>query len=201
MANIRSFVAISISEEARIAIAEMIRELQDLDSSLRWVKPDNIHLTLKFLGGVQEEKLPDLKQALEFSLSGMMKFFYEITGVGCFPTFRNSRVLWVGVKNSDGYLVKLKENIEKEFFKINFPKETRKFNPHLTVARVKARGAPELQISRFQNYNIGRFKVEVNKVILMRSDLHPTGPRYTPIYNLSFGNDSGSGFKSSRFKV
>ncbi len=186
MANLRSFVAISISEEARNAITEMIRELSDLDSSLRWVKPDNIHLTLKFLGEVQEEKLPDLKQALEFSLKGITKFFYEITGVGCFPTFRNPRVLWVGVNNSDGYLVKLKENIEKEFFKRNFQKETRKFHPHLTVARIKAKGAPELQISRFQNYSLGRFEVEVNNVILMRSDLRSTGARYTPICNLSF---------------
>ncbi len=81
MANIRTFVAILISEEARNAISEMIRELQDMDNRLRWVKPDNIHLTLKFLGGVQEEKLPDLKQALEFSLIDTIGTFEDAIAI------------------------------------------------------------------------------------------------------------------------
>ncbi len=186
MVNIRSFVAISISQQARIAIAQMIRELQDLGAGLRWVKPENIHLTLKFLGEVHEEYLPELKSALQFSLEGVTNFFYDIAGTGCFPNFRNPRVLWVGVNEPDGPLAKLKENIENEFYKMNFPKETRKFHPHLTIARVKENQGQRPDITRFKNYHFGEFKVEVKNVILMTSDLHPTGARYTPIYNLSF---------------
>jgi 2'-5' RNA ligase len=184
MAKIRTFIAVSISEKAREAVTEMINSLQNFSSGIRWVKPENMHLTLKFLGDVEEEKLPELEEALKLSAEKIKRFNYELVNVGCFPNYKRPRVLWVGVEDSENQLLPLHQNIESEFIKLGFPKESRKFKPHLTVARVKDFRKCESAISKFKGYNFGSYKNDVGEVVLMKSDLFPSGAKYTKLIQL-----------------
>ena len=178
MAKIRTFVAVSISEKAREAMAEMIASLQDFGSGIRWVKPENLHLTLKFLGDVEEKKLPELEETLKLSAENIKPFNYELVNIGCFPNTKRPRVLWIGVEDSEDQLLLLHQNIESEFKKQDFPKESRKFTPHLTIARVKDFRKCGSVISKFSGYNFGNYINNVKEVLLMKSNLYPSGAKY-----------------------
>ena len=184
MAKIRTFVAVSISEKAREVVAEMVASMQDFGSGVRWVKPENLHLTLKFLGDVEEKKLPELEEALKLSAENINPFNYELVNIGCFPNYKRPRVLWVGVEDSEDQLLLLHQNIESEFTKQDFPKESRKFTPHLTIARVKDFRKCESVISKFSDYNFGSHKNVVEEVLLMKSDLYPSGAKYTKLIQI-----------------
>jgi len=184
MAKIRTFIAVSISEEARKAVAQMIVSLQEFGSGIRWVKPENLHLTLKFLGDIEEENLPKLEEAMNSSTEMIKPFKYELVNVGCFPNYKRPRVLWIGVEDSEDRLLLLHQNIESEFTKQDFPKESRKFTPHLTIARVKDFRKCESVISKFSDYNFGSHKNVVEEVLLMKSNLYPSGAKYTKLIQI-----------------
>ncbi len=187
MALVRTFVAIDISEEARRSLAKMIAELQGMADGLRWVKPESVHLTLKFLGEVAEERLPQLETALRESARGIAPFTYTLTRTGCFPNCRRPRVLWVGVDNPGKEIFRLQRQIEEQFVKLDFPAEKRPFTAHLTVARVKRPFGMERMLQIFREYQLHAEPVEVTEVRLMRSQLKPSGAEYSAIYTVKLG--------------
>ncbi len=187
MAILRTFVAVSISESARQALAKMVQALGSLTRNVRWVSAGNCHLTLKFLGEVDSTRLPDLKKALATGIIGIQPFSYELEGTGCFPSWRHPRVLWIGIKDAEQVLVRLQQQLESEYEKLQFPAETRRFQPHLTVGRVKDSRHLEQLLQKFREYDFGRHEVKVMQVHLFKSDLLPTGARYTLLHSASLG--------------
>ena len=177
----RTFVAIDISDAARQAVAEMVSQLHAMGNSVRWVRPESLHLTLKFLGEVPEERAPELIRALEESISGIGPFEYRLTGKGCFPNCRRPRVLWVGVENPGREIFHLQERVEDAFGKIGFSRERRPFTAHLTVGRVKRPGGLEELVRAFRDYTLEPLSVFVGEVRLMRSTLKPGGAVYSVI--------------------
>lgn len=186
MAKIRTFVALSISDEAKAAIAQLITNTRESVPSVRWVKPENMHLTIKFLGDVEEKKLPEIENALTGSVEKIKPFHYSLSGTGCFPNCRRPRVLWVGISESSGFLQHLFENIEERLVKIGLPKEKRNFTPHLTVGRVKDSYKIMSDFSPFLNSSMGDLKTEVKEVKLIKSILQPSGARYVPLFTAKF---------------
>lgn len=182
MAKIRVFVAVSISDQARNAVVSLIQNFKNISPGIRWIKPENLHLTLKFLGELEEINIPNLKNALDLSVVGLHLFQYGLTKVGCFPSFNRPRVLWVGVEDFSKQLLRLHENIENQFSKVNFPREKRGFKPHLTIARVKSNKNIEPLLSDFKNFNFGPYSINVSDVLLMKSDLQPSGAKYTCLH-------------------
>ena len=182
MATIRLFVAVSISDQSRNAVSNLIQNFKSVSPGVRWVKPENLHLTLKFLGNVEESKLSSLKNALDSSVSDLRLFQFDLTNLGCFPNIKRPRVLWIGIEDESKQIVRLHENIEEQFFKVDFPKEKRRLQPHLTVARVKDSRNSNSVLSEFQNYNFGRHTIEVADVLLMKSDLRQSGAIYTCLH-------------------
>jgi 2'-5' RNA ligase len=177
---IRTFICIEIPQSIKDRINSLQEILRQIDAQISWTKPSNIHLTLKFLGGIEPARIERVKKALERAANGIAPFEVAVSGSGCFPSARNPRVLWVGFSNVPERLQQLYSNIEDELAREGFEREKRKFSPHLTIGRIRtphnaARVAEALIASGFESEVF-----RVTDVILMRSDLKPTGSIYTP---------------------
>lgn len=178
--TIRTFLCIEIPDQIRGRIAELQTSLKHLDARVSWVKPENIHLTLKFLGGVPGSRIESLCQAVSRAANSSSPFAVEINGTGCFPSPRNPRVLWVGVSNLPKELLRLHQEIEDQLAKEGFPRDTKRFAPHLTIGRIRSpEGAAGLAQKLIETGFDSGF-APASAVVVMRSDLHPTGSIYTP---------------------
>ena len=192
----RLFVAIELPAELRRLLEERSNTLSSLIHSdiIRWVRPEGIHLTLKFLGDVSSEKLEAVKEVISTVGPHFSPFEYSVGGLGCFPNMRRLRVLWVGVEERSGSLQALQAEIERGYQTLGFEKERRPFHPHLTLGRVR-RGArhPEHQtiadtIASVEQLSLGEYRAE--DICLYRSELKPTGAVYTILLAVPLENSS-----------
>ncbi len=137
-APIRVFIALQVSQMARQQLAETIRLLaSELPASVRWVDPENIHLTLKFLGDIDPIRLEDVSRAMGLAARGSSPFWVHLAGLGMFPNQKRPRVLWAGMGGDLDELVALQEKVDAAMSELNFPREGRPFSPHLTLGRVR----------------------------------------------------------------
>src|SRR5574341_632187 len=176
----RTFIAIELPQEFTSQIDQLQSVLKKTKADVSWVKPENVHITLKFLGEVKEEKIDEVYQATEKSINGIKAFKVNLQGLGGFPNLRRPRVIWIGVEKGKEVLAEIYPKVEEEFFKIGFPKENRGFTPHLTIGRVKSPKnldslAGEINRTAFQTEEF-----EIKEVVVMKSTLLPTGAVYTP---------------------
>jgi 2'-5' RNA ligase len=184
MEKIRTFVAIELPQEVITSLdelqADLRRRLQNMP--IRWVKPQKIHLTLKFLGDVPADQIDAVAEALRAACVGVPPFEFELAGLGCFPTPRRPRVIWVGTEGDLTLLHQLRDAVEEHIAPLGYPTERRPFRPHLTLGRVK-RASPgqARQIgAEITAAKVGTLaQVRVEEVSLMRSDLSPAGAKYT----------------------
>jgi 2'-5' RNA ligase len=191
---VRAFIAIDLPPGVR-------SELQRLQSTIRsaleqtqadahrgatWVRPEGIHLTLKFLGEVPSERLAQVVQAMR-ELPPFAPFAVEVKGLGGFPGLTRPRVLWVGIEPSPE-LAQLARRVEEAVATLGFPRESRPFTPHLTLARFKTpRPLPRLGaiVERQGEQSLGRF--EVNEFFLFESKLSPHGAEYRKVERFNQG--------------
>lgn len=185
MDMIRTFVAISISDEARSAIFFLIDKLKKIESSIRWVDPSNLHLTLKFIGEIEKNRQKNLVEALDLSVKDISAFQYELSGKGCFPNCKQPRVLWIGVNDLKEKMRALQKQIDNNFYSVQIPRENRNFKPHLTIGRVKQNRKLGTILSKFEQFQLGEFVVDVGEVYLMKSELLPTGAKYSILHSAS----------------
>ncbi len=182
MDKIRSFIAIDVPSPLRAQIGKLQEELRRVPADVRWVRPESIHLTLKFLGPVSEEELEKISAAIAPIVSSRESFRLGLNGAGCFPSNRNPRVLWVGVNQGTAEVTDLQKAVEDQAAESGFPAEFRSFSPHLTMGRVRsAKGRTALieAMEKHKDVDIGDFSV--HEVILFRSDLKPSGAVYTKL--------------------
>jgi len=181
MQQIRTFIAISLTPDLKSELRKMIMDLKIQQSGMRWVNPDSIHLTLKFLGELSLEELDKLFSGMDVAQNKFPgTFSLKIAQTGCFPSCKRPRVLWVGVKGEEmENLHALHGIIEKSLQKQGFPPEDRKFSPHLTVARVKFGNRLEAFAEKFIRYPFPEMALPVREIYVMRSDLKPNGAVYS----------------------
>jgi 2'-5' RNA ligase len=177
-AVIRAFIAVAIDPEVVEKIAAAITELQPQIAGVRWLAPGNFHLTLKFLGSVDESAIATIGEHLRAHLRLFQRFTINAKGLGVFPSPRRPRVLWVGL-NGDS-LVSLASRIESALQPLGFTPESRQFTPHLTIGRWREQ-TPTIaslgsELKRWQAHEFGNFSVE--KVMLMQSVLRRDGAIY-----------------------
>lgn len=187
MSLLRSFIAIELPAALQEAIYRACLPLrQALGSSLvRWVPPQNLHLTLKFLGDVSSANLDLLKQMLRAETERQPPFELEVGMLGSFPNLKRARVIWVGIQ-APAALTTLQRNIETAAARLGYLSEERRFSPHLTVGRVSQHAtlADQQKIrTLLESAQIGVIgQAQVTSVCLFRSDLQPTGAVYTPLF-------------------
>ncbi len=186
MNKIRSFIAIEIPEVIKKGLSGIQDALKKTGADVGWTRPEGIHLTLKFLGEVEEGKLADIQKAIEESAKGISAFLLEVNGIGVFPNIRYPRVLWIGIKDKGDTLKTLEEAIDRETEKIGFKKEGRDFSPHLTLGRIRSHKNREILIKSLEEFDkieLGAFNV--TEVSLIKSELRPKGAVYTQLWKVA----------------
>jgi 2'-5' RNA ligase len=177
----RYFIAIDMTENIKDAIAGVIEKCGLNSKGIKWVSAENVHLTLKFLGDVKEDLIPEIEKGLASICMRHDVFNINIRGAGAFPNFKYPNILWMGIDESEE-LKRLYEDIEESMSELGFEKEDRKFSPHLTIGRVKDRKGIEPVIKELYTFKDTFFgSIEVKEVLLMRSVLKPTGAEYSKI--------------------
>ena len=189
MSTIRSFIAIELPTEARTALAKVQDRLKSTmpPRSVRWTTPENIHLTLHFLGNVSTAQAAKVTTLLQNELGGHRPFTLTLKGLGCFPNIRQPRIVWVGVSGETEILIALQRELGRQLSVIDFVPETRPYSPHLTIGRVN-KGLRSRELSRLgevlgqEQAGVGQLaRLPVTEISLMRSDLKSTGPIYTQV--------------------
>src|SRR5574341_660827 len=185
----RLFIALELPPPILKSIAKIQSNLRCTipERAVRWVHLEGIHLTLKFLGDVPVDKVDDLRTRLAKAAEGHHPFMLGIQALGCFPSLRQPRVLWLGFVGDMQALAVLQEEVERHIAPLGFPSEERDFHPHLTLART-ARGATRQEIAamgRAAEQGVGQLGAwQVDKVSLIRSQLRPEGALYTQVWNV-----------------
>ncbi|MCX7919960.1 MAG: RNA 2',3'-cyclic phosphodiesterase [bacterium] len=183
--RIRSFIAIPLPEEIHHRLAEFQTSLKKYHADISWVKPENIHLTLQFLGEIEPNLVEKVERCLAEIVPTQSVFPFEIAGTGVFPNPQKARVLWVGVTQGKEQIVQLQSAIEKSLRKLDIRAEERKFHPHLTLGRVRSSKNLDAVVTELLNHNNVSFgTVAVTEVILFSSQLSPSGAIYTPLKNV-----------------
>lgn len=193
MAGIRCFVAVELDDTAREALNRTQEKLkpQSPPRAVRWVNPETIHLTLQFLGDAPPGQVEVLGQAIRSACAGLPGFRMDLEGLGVFPNARRPRIVWVGVSEPSGVLLKIQARVGEALTPLGFPPEEREFSPHLTIGRVNRDVPPRDLVSLgdlIGREGVARLAtVAVDHVCLMKSDLRPQGPVYTPLAVVPLG--------------
>jgi 2'-5' RNA ligase len=191
MSVIRAFIALDLPPDVQDCLETVSEKLKSQMGSVpvRWVVPQNIHLTLKFLGDVSLNNLDVLKELLNSEASPHKPMVISVGGVGAFPKLRSPRVIWVGVE-APQELLNLQRGIDMHLTRLGYAPERRKFSPHLTLGRVSRNATPQgvRKIGDvIASQKIGFLGVaRIRAVHLYRSDLKPDGAVYTKLYTASF---------------
>ncbi len=185
--GIRCFIAIDIGEELRRKIASFVRGLEEFGPDVRWLRPENLHLTLKFLGDTEETLLDGIASSLQAVASRHGGFGLRLAGTGVFPDYTRPRVVWIGVDKSEE-LNLLYSDIEREMEGLGYERERREFTPHLTIGRIKSREKPLALLRELRRWKDREFgKIEVSEILLMKSTLKPTGAEYERLASAGLG--------------
>jgi 2'-5' RNA ligase len=179
--GIRSFLAFELPVEIREQIRVISKELKKMALPVRWVTVDNIHLTIVFLGSVNEDTIGDIEEKVNAVVKGFSAFEIKLNAVGAFPHWKRPRVIWIGLNGDRGILSNLRDELQKELKTLGFMPEKRPFRPHLTLGRFKGPIDRDEDMKwicdRYRDINSDLY--QLNELILYKSDLKPDGPVYT----------------------
>lgn len=181
----RLFVALAIPGEIRSALTAFLNELRGIAPQAKWVRAENLHVTLKFLGETEPAKLQTIQEALA-SIRSTQPISLEFRGLGFFPSEKKPRVFWVGMEASAN-LKAVAEEIDRSLNRLGFPPEDRPFTPHLTLARFNPPGLPPKLASAAAEHASRKFGSFItDKFHLIESRLKSSGAEYTTVQSFPF---------------
>jgi len=182
MNTVRSFIAINISAEIRNKLEEIQDDLKKTNVTMQLVKPENIHITLKFLGNVPVEDIKDIQDAIEEDISEFTSFPVSFQNIGVFPNPQYPRIIWVGIEKGREELSLLNTKIENSISRFSLHQENRKFQPHLTIARVRSHKNHKRLVNTIEELkNIKAGEMLAEEIFLMKSVLKPQGAQYNTL--------------------
>ncbi len=185
----RCFVAIEIPESIQTKLTEIQEVFRSRIEGASWTRLGNFHLTLKFLGDVESDSIQEIGTVLQRGAMSHKPFSVEIGGMGAFPNLVRPRVLWVGLKQGAAQTTMLARTVNGELVKLGYPNDTR-FHPHFTLARLKNQVNLNSFINLFKKFEtIEGTLLTVDKITLVKSELHPSGAVYTPIKIYQLGRE------------
>jgi 2'-5' RNA ligase len=178
----RTFIAIPLPSEIITFLAELQDQLKISGADVKWVEPENIHLTLKFLGERDDKKIKQIIDILEETVKDKKQFLARISSLGAFPKITSPRVIWAGIDLGDEETKLISGELQEKIAGIGIPKEERDFSSHITIARTKSSKNLEKLVKELNACadKFGREKPEflVSQIILYKSTLTPKGPIY-----------------------
>jgi len=192
MEQIRSFIAIELPNRLRLELGQLEAQLKlGKQSWVKWVNPDSIHLTLKFLGNIASDRTGEITRAMEAAAQGIPSFHLEVKDLGVFPNLKRVQVVWVGVSGEVDKLGEFQQRLESNLAHLGFAPESRPFTPHLTLARLRN------QVSLDERQRFGQLiaetrfdagSIKVDAINLMRSQLTREGAIYSRISSVRLKN-------------
>jgi 2'-5' RNA ligase len=185
--KIRTFIAIDLPDPVRQAISKTQEKLRRTGLGIRWVRPQGIHLTLKFLGDIEKSDVEKVHGAMKEAVQSTSPFSLRGEGLGVFPDFKRPRVLWIGVAGDLETLRALQRDLDFQLKGLGFPREKRAFKGHLTLGRAKGRlDGNQLRraLQRYEDFSTDPFTAEC--LTFFQSDLRPTGAVYTKLAEVGF---------------
>ncbi|HEU0179706.1 MAG TPA: RNA 2',3'-cyclic phosphodiesterase [Blastocatellia bacterium] len=185
----RTFIAIEIPSEIKSALAALQTELRRAGADVSWTKPENMHLTLNFLGEVDERRIGEIERACVSSAAEFQPFTLRINDTGVFPNARQPRVLWAGLSGAVENVVEMRRRIDERLAQIGFKRDEKRFNPHLTIGRLKSNKKTRELLALADAHQLPALSFVVTEIVLMKSELHPAGAEYTPIAKASLGDE------------
>lgn len=207
--KIRCFIAIELSQEIRHALEQIENELQknihgvnpirsksskttvppsaQTSNGVKWVKPDNIHLTLKFLGHIEKETIEKIKKIMDEIVAGTQPFKIRLSSAGAFPSPGRPRVIWIGIDEGNRACSQLANMIEERVASLGIEKESRAFHPHLTLARVKFLKDRDSVKNAFSSLKVPQAEMTATKITLFQSTLTREGSIYTTLHKACVG--------------
>ena len=180
--TIRTFIAIELPEKIIYTISKVQEEIKSYGLKIRWVRPENIHLTLKFLGDIKTADTEKVARAVSESATGYPALSLAVKGIGVFPGIKKPRVLWLGISKQLDLLTALQKTLDEKLEAMGFPKEKRPFRGHLTLGRIKSVIDPKTLhdvLKEFIHFESEPFFAD--RIILYKSDLKPIGAVYTKL--------------------
>ena len=186
---IRTFIAIPVPESVFVLQGNLKNTIEKKTGKVRWVKRDQLHLTLKFVGDTPEESIDDVRGVMQKVANQMTPFKIFIQGVGCFPKIERPRVMWVGLDGEIDTLNQLVTAVHDGLDPLGFPRAEKEFHPHITMARAKYPQKKTPDISSFLNTTYDPIPFRIEKIQFISSELFPNGPVYTILGTHFFGNN------------
>lgn len=180
--KLRTFIAIELSKEVKDLLGKLQDTLKKSNADVKWVKKENIHLTLKFLGAIEKEKIDEIIKIIDSISHNISVFQLDISSIGAFPKKEIPRVIWVGLSQGDEEIKYIAKELENTIYKLGIPKESRPFSSHITLGRVRS-PLNRMQLIKQLNILSGNFPQEglrckIDKITLFKSTLTPAGPIY-----------------------
>jgi 2'-5' RNA ligase len=189
--KIRTFVAVEIGSAVRGRVADLVERFRAAGAKVKWVATENLHVTLKFLGDVDTPQIRDVCRAVEQAVADAAPFEFELRGAGAFPDTRRPRTVWLGIGQGSQDLVALNERIEPPLAELGFRREARRFQPHLTIGRVRRGGAALAELGKLlrehEDFPIGLTRA--SEAIVFSSQLAPSGPTYEALARAPLGGE------------
>ncbi len=192
MEQIRSFIAIELPNRLRLELGQLEAQLKlGKQPWVKWVNPDSIHLTLKFLGNIASDRTGEITRAMEAAAQGIPSFHLEVKDLGVFPNLKRVQVVWVGISGEVDKLGEFQQRLESNLAHLGFAPESRPFTPHLTLARLRNQASLDErqrfgQLIAETRFDAGSIKVDA--INLMRSQLTREGAIYSRISSVRLKN-------------
>jgi len=182
MTTIRAFIAVEIDQPHKQKLSDLITHFKKSDADIKWVTENQMHLTLKFLGNIEQEKTQEISDILKGIADSSNSFDIQFSGIGAFPNLKRPRIVWIGIEKGSELLKLLNSKIEYGLEKIGFEKEKREYKTHLTLGRVKSLKNIKELTSLIDKTTLGfQDKIKIDKLTLFQSTLTPKGAVYAPL--------------------
>jgi 2'-5' RNA ligase len=180
MSRIRTFIAVGLDQNVRNRTVALQETLKKTDTEVKWVEPENLHVSLLFLGEVEDREVVEVCRIVSETAQHHASFLMSVEITGCFPNPRRPRVLWVGIGQGAQSLCAIHDALEIPLLDLGYRREERKYSPHITLGRVKSdRSTEKLASTLAQHAGWKGGEFHVREILVMGSKLTPTGPEYT----------------------
>ena len=189
----RAFIAIELSPDLKKHLAFLEEQLQSSGADVKWVEPKNIHLTLKFLGEINEKQFVEVTKIIQETAAKNKRFFIRLTSPGAFPKINFPRVIWIGIDKGETETKQIATILEEKTAKVGIPQENRPFSSHITLGRVRSGMNREKLVENLEHLENNSTKNApeslVTKITLFQSTLTPGGPIYEALEEAHLQNN------------
>lgn len=180
--HLRIFAAVPLPAQCIQNLKEIQGDLKSVKAQVKWVLPENCHMTLKFFGNVRASKIANIKDIMDSCTKDLSAFPMTIDHIGAFPTIKHPQIIWIGSHKGQDQLKNLTEKLELNLAEAGFAKETRPFNAHITIGRTKSDHEAHVLSSKITTMKIDAINIQINSIALYQSVLSSKDPVYSVIH-------------------